>query len=206
MKVYTSYGFRGLNNFYKKHGHEPVEHLHLADLLVIEGGVDIDWRLYATKAHPYTQGPSIKRDLTEMGDIHLAMEYGIPVAGICRGAQLCNVIAGGTLIQHVDNHIGDHSIYAPSGEYIGVMTSVHHQQMLPNSQKNYELLAIAKGQATTRELADIELGVFELQEDIPEVEILWYPEEKFLCYQGHPSWGDEAEEYRFWEMLTQRMG
>jgi putative glutamine amidotransferase len=36
----------------------------------------------------------------------VSQERGLPVLGICRGFQAINVFSGGTLLQHVDGHIG----------------------------------------------------------------------------------------------------
>jgi gamma-glutamyl-gamma-aminobutyrate hydrolase PuuD len=63
-----------------------------------------------------------------------AKELGIPVIGICRGAQLLCAFAGGHLIQHVNNHGGGfaptHEVVTPDGTRFKV-NSVHHQMMQP---------------------------------------------------------------------------
>jgi putative glutamine amidotransferase len=69
------------------------------DGLVIGGGIDLYPALYNLDPKPnykYDQA----RDELEINWLRHAEEQDIPVLGICRGAQLMNVVRGGTL--HVD--------------------------------------------------------------------------------------------------------
>lgn len=71
------------------------------DGLVVGGGDDIDVRLYnrdlvlETRIDP-------ERDRLELDALAHADRRGLPVLGICRGAQILNVFYGGTL--HIDIH------------------------------------------------------------------------------------------------------
>ena len=69
------------------------------DALLLSGGHDVD-------PHNYGEEPKQKlgdiwpeRDKFDMRLLKLAEENGIPVLGICRGAQIINVYHGGTLYQ-----------------------------------------------------------------------------------------------------------
>lgn len=70
------------------------------DALVIGGGNDISPEHFGgdlsdkVKADP-------KRDLLEIECIRWALSHGVPLLGICRGAQLINVVLGGTLHQDI---------------------------------------------------------------------------------------------------------
>jgi len=71
-----------------------VRHL---DGLVLQGGADVAPESYGEEAsRPDWKGDRI-RDVYEMELVHEFMEAKKPVLGICRGAQLINVVFGGTL-------------------------------------------------------------------------------------------------------------
>ncbi len=67
--------------------------------LVISGGVDIEPRHYC-KAPKQDCPYDPARDALEMQWVRQAYERKIPLLGICRGAQMINVVRGGTL--HMD--------------------------------------------------------------------------------------------------------
>lgn len=76
------------------------------DGLVLAGGEDIDPALYGQRPHPRCGRPSPERDAWESALLAAALERGTPVLGICRGMELMNVHAGGTLLQHLPERVG----------------------------------------------------------------------------------------------------
>jgi putative glutamine amidotransferase len=72
------------------------------DGLILSGGADVDPARYG--AEPDVNLGSIEpdRDEWELALFHAARERGVPILGICRGAQLTNVALGGTLRQHLE--------------------------------------------------------------------------------------------------------
>lgn len=108
-----------------------------ADALVLTGSaVDLHPRLYGAPADPRCIRPDLDRDLRDLAAIRLALHQDLPLIGVCRGAQLLNVLFGGDLIQHVDAHAGDlvHSVSAASGSAVAAalgrrpaVISDHHQ-------------------------------------------------------------------------------
>jgi putative glutamine amidotransferase len=76
------------------------------DGLVLTGGRDVDPASYGQQAHPTTDEPAGDRDAWEFGLLDGAMKRGMPVLGICRGAQVINVALGGTLHQHLPDVLG----------------------------------------------------------------------------------------------------
>jgi putative glutamine amidotransferase len=85
---------------------EPDQVLGLADGLMLAGGADIDPASYGQEAHPETVGTVPERDAFEIALTRAAIARDIPVLGICRGMQLINVACGGTLLQHLPEHVG----------------------------------------------------------------------------------------------------
>jgi len=63
---------------------------------------------------------SLERDELELNLLHAALERDLPIFGICRGAQVLNVAAGGSLRQHLDGH------RSPDGQ-----TAYHLVDILP---------------------------------------------------------------------------
>lgn len=76
------------------------------DGLILCGGLDVGPDAYGDEAHPETDTPDSERDAFEVALARRALERDIPFLGICRGMQLMNVAAGGTLVQHLPEHIG----------------------------------------------------------------------------------------------------
>lgn len=80
-------------------GHDNPE----VDALVFPGGGDIDPGQYGESAHPNVQDLDPELDGFQLALARKAIAEDIPTLGICRGMQVLNVAAGGTLIQHLDN-------------------------------------------------------------------------------------------------------
>jgi putative glutamine amidotransferase len=113
----------------------PAELLDLLDALLLAGGCDIDPGSYGAREHPETRGTSPERDRFELALAHAALERGLPVLGIGRGMQMLNVACGGTLVQHLPEHGGDHELRLEPGSLAAraagaerlAVSSDHHQ-------------------------------------------------------------------------------
>ena len=85
------------------------------DALLLTGGLDVDPALYGEAAHPTTEvDPG--RDRFEIPLSRAAVARDVPVFAICRGVQVLNVAAGGTLIQDIPSALAaglPHSIDVP---------------------------------------------------------------------------------------------
>lgn len=70
-----------------------------ADALVLLGGVDVDPHRYTNDpAEIALAGPTFPiADANESVFVHVAVDRGMPILAVCRGAQLLNVTLGGSL-------------------------------------------------------------------------------------------------------------
>ncbi|MEW2546515.1 gamma-glutamyl-gamma-aminobutyrate hydrolase family protein [Streptomyces sp. NPDC047002] len=113
------------------------------DGVVIAGGSDVEPVRYGAGPHPRTGPPARERDAWELALIGAALDADTPLLGICRGLQLLNVARGGTLVQHIEGHVGEvagqfgaHPVTPlPGTRYAGLVPeectvpSQHHQSV-----------------------------------------------------------------------------
>lgn len=74
------------------------EHL---DALLIPGGVDMDPATYGEDLTPEVGRLDPARDAVELQLARWAIADGMPILGLCRGAQVINVSQGGSLVQDI---------------------------------------------------------------------------------------------------------
>src|SRR5215471_10341993 len=77
-------------------GDDPNAVLDRVDGLLLTGGLDVDPALYGEAAHPTTE-IAPERDRFEVPLSQEAVRRDVPLLAICRGVQVLNVAAGGTL-------------------------------------------------------------------------------------------------------------
>jgi len=76
------------------------------DGVLLTGGVDVEPGEYGEAAHP-TVETDPARDAYELALSREALARDLPVLAICRGAQVLNVAAGGTLVQDIPSALPD---------------------------------------------------------------------------------------------------
>lgn len=91
--------------------HEPADtegYLALIDGLLVSGGnFDVDPALFGAASRHATVKTKDARTAFELAVTRGALAADMPVLGICGGQQLLHVALGGTLIQHIPDHIPD---------------------------------------------------------------------------------------------------
>lgn len=165
---------------------QPEEILTKNSILILHGGSDISPSIYGETPNSHTwasEGPS-NRDHLEINLAKKAISDGIPIFGICRGAQLLCALAGGKLFQHVTGHqSGDHKIITSNGEVLRT-TSAHHQMLNPYGVE-HEMLAWSEVSRSREYVGEKDQSL------IPpkvEPEVVFFPKIKSLAVQGHPEW------------------
>lgn len=163
------------------------EELNQDGVLLLHGGADISPSIYKQRNNHFCHAdrkPS-ERDVAEMELVKGALQLGIPIIGICRGAQLLCAMDGGTLMQHIEDHVGGyHNIVDTTTQLNIKANSCHHQMMVPNK---YNVI-LAESKAVVQ-------GVTENNEvvDIPAVpEVVYFPRMNAIGIQGHPEWMPES--------------
>jgi putative glutamine amidotransferase len=113
------------------HDGDPAEILAPFAGLMLTGGADVDPALYGEAAASQVYGIDDLRDVFEMGLIRAAVAAGLPLFGICRGAQVLNVAFGGSLWQH----LGDLHLSVAHGVPVGTaVPAVHAVEVAPGSR------------------------------------------------------------------------
>lgn len=155
--------------------------------VVFTGGADVHPSFYNQSPCALT-APCPWRDEHEIAIFKQARDLELPLFGICRGAQLMCVMAGGTLCQHLTNHgFSDHVVETHDGQ-TKMLNSYHHQMMLP--PEGAEVLAWAAPKLSRFYLGD---GGDEIQVE-REIEVCHFPNINALAVQYHPELHNEHEE------------
>jgi putative glutamine amidotransferase len=171
------------------HGAEVAERvLRGVDGLIITGGRDVNPESYGQQRHSATDEPAGPRDEWEFTLLRAALRRGMPVLGICRGAQVLNVALGGTLHQHLPDVLG-HTRHQQGN----AVFSTSHVQTVPGTRlaaligessdaQCYHHQAIDRlGDGLIISAQDTTDGVIEgveLPGDQFVVAVQWHPEER----------------------------
>jgi putative glutamine amidotransferase len=112
-------------------GNAPASALRDVDGVLLTGGYDVDPALYDADRHPTTQDAEPGRDALELALARQALESNVPLFAICRGLQVLNVAAGGSLVQDIPSEIGhmvSHDVREPRN------AEVHPVRIKPGSK------------------------------------------------------------------------
>lgn len=181
-KVYIVDGDSLIASMFRKQGWEVTADFDSADLIQFTGGEDVSPHLYGEERHPSTYN-SEARDRKEIEVFERAQDANKPMAGICRGGQFLNVMAGGRMFQHVSRHTCDHLITDTETGNQLMATSTHHQMMRP--ARDGLLVATASQMGFKQHMVNDE--PHNVEEAI-DTEVVFYHRTNSLCFQPHPEY------------------
>jgi putative glutamine amidotransferase len=101
------------------HSMNAVDALKEIDGLLLTGGEDVAPARYGEAALPSVVDVDVARDEFEIALIAEARRLNLPILAICRGIQVLNVAAGGTLVQDIPTQIPgalEHRLPVPQHE------------------------------------------------------------------------------------------
>lgn len=96
-----------------------VEYLDICDGIILSGGPDVDAGYFGQNNMPYSREISPVRDSMELFLVQQALSVNKPLLGICRGIQVLNIAAGGSIFQDIyaennsENKLIQHNQLAP---------------------------------------------------------------------------------------------
>lgn len=171
-------------------------YLDNVDGVLFTGGVDLDPNHYGRQP---AQGPGKvdpQRDAFELPLYRCAHDRGVPVLGVCRGIQLINVAAGGTLHQHLPDLDGtlQHSQVDSDGaptHRVDLEPDSHLARRLARRElrvNSYHHQAVDRPGQGLRVVARAQDGVIEAIEASEGGFVLgveWHPEMSFSQYSEH---------------------
>jgi len=173
-------------------------YLDRLDGVLLTGGDDPDPALFGEEPHPKIDMVDGRRDRFEIALARGARERGLPLFGICRGAQLLNIALGGDIyqdiesqsesaIQHTQRRLDDgpwHAVSVTAGSRLEAILQTGSLRV--NSFHHQACRRAGEGLSVSARSAD---GLPEAVED---------PDRAFfLGVQWHPELGGEGSEALF---------
>jgi putative glutamine amidotransferase len=137
-----------------------AEYFTVCDGILFSGGGDIDPYLFGQVADKELGEVSPLRDAFELQLARMALASGKPALGICRGCQVLNIAAGGTLVQDIKSEqLHDqkaprdypiHDILIKSGSLLSsilqtdrIRVNSFHHQAIDRTGQNLAICALA---------------------------------------------------------------
>ena len=107
------------------------------DAVFLPGGADIDPVSYGTASHALCDKTDRERDRVELALARWAIDDGKPILGVCRGMQLINLAAGGTLFQDIAEQMPEsikHDYFPFSGQHFTRDYLAHEVSVVPGTR------------------------------------------------------------------------
>ena len=150
------------------------------------GGTDVDPARYGEPRAPKTQPADEERDSFELEVLARALQSELPVLAICRGMQLLNVYAGGTLHQHLASERHDppneaetlHDVDIEGGTLLANVIAA--RRCAVNSYHHQAAARIGTNlRVSARDAADATVEALEHTQYPFVLGVQWHPEDRF---------------------------
>jgi len=159
---------------------EPSLFVETLDGILFSGGADLDPASYGAASETDEFPPQPARDEFEFDLLAAAFDKRLAVLGICRGVQVLNVFAGGSLHQHVPEHGAfegppDALLHEVEFEQGSTLASMYGSALKVNSLHHQTIDRVGDGFVVAARAGD---GTVEgLQhERLPVLGVQWHPE------------------------------
>lgn len=179
--------------------------------VVVPGGSDISPHLYGSIPGDTTRATDYERDVLEIALIQYALAEGLPIIGLCRGAQAFAVAQNAQLIQEVRTVNGSisHGNENPTYADLSAPRSIHSITVLPNTHAARVLQPLLKQDAlAVRSMHHQVIAADTLPDHItvsgvaPDGTIA-IVEDGYgnLSFQDHVEWGSTSPD-PYWQQLA----
>lgn len=160
------------------------------DALILTGGEDIAPLAYGKQPAPQLGEVSWERDEFELALAARFFETGKPLLGICRGLQVINVAAGGTLVQDLPTQWPGAMKHSNRGERSNPVHSINitpksllsqllnkEGETVVNSIHHQGIDQVGEGFIVSAKAADGVVEAIEAVDRRPILGVQWHPEE-----------------------------
>jgi gamma-glutamyl-gamma-aminobutyrate hydrolase PuuD len=163
-------------------GSASADLLARLDGIVLSGGGDVNPPAYG-EANTHAHHLEPDRDAAERGIVLTALGDGVPLLGVCRGAQILNVALGGTLVQDLAGHHFQHvplpgpthPVLLEPGSRLEAIYGTRHVDV--NSIHHQAIARLGDGLAVTARSADGTVEAIELRDPgVWALAVQWHPE------------------------------
>lgn len=159
---------------------DPAEIIEHLDGVLLSGGADIGPANYNRPAETDMYPPEVDRDQFELSLLQAASEHETPTLGICRGLQMVNVHAGGTLHQDVPVHAGfdlpvTHHLHEVSMQADSALGAMYGERRAVNSLHHQTVDTLGENLRVTASSDDGTVEGLE-HKSLPIIAVQWHPE------------------------------